>query len=41
MTKLAAVLFAATAAFAAPAFAQDSAITLRVDSGTVMSSTGG
>ncbi len=41
MTKLAAVLFAATAVFAAPAFAQDSSITLRVDSGTVMSSTGG
>ena len=41
MTKLAAILFAASAAFAAPVFAQDSAITLRVDSGTVMSSTGG
>lgn len=41
MTKLAAVLLAASAAFAAPAFADDSGITLRVDSGTVMSSTGG
>ena len=41
MTKLAAILFAASAASAAPVFAQDSAITLRVDSGTVMSSTGG
>lgn len=41
MTKFAAVLLAASAAFAAPAFAQDSSITLRVDSGTVMSSTGG
>ena len=41
MTKFAAVLFAASAAFAAPAFAQDSAITLRVDSGSVMTSAGG
>ncbi len=41
MTKFAAILLAASAAFAAPAFAQDSSITLRVDSGTVMSSTGG
>ena len=41
MTKFAAVLLAASAAFTAPAFAQDSSITLRVDSGTVMSSTGG
>lgn len=41
MTKFAAVLLAASAAFAAPAFAQDSSITLRVDSGTVMSSSGG
>ena len=41
MTKFAAVLLAASAAFAAPAFAQDSSITLRVDSGSVMSSTGG
>lgn len=40
MIKLATVLLAA-AAFSAPAFAQDSSITLRVDSGTVMSSTGG
>ena len=41
MTKFAAVLLAASAVFAAPAFAQDSSITLRVDTGTVMSSTGG
>lgn len=41
MTKFAAVLLVASAAFAAPAFAQDSSITLRVDSGSVMSSTGG
>lgn len=42
MTKFAAILLAASAAFAAPAFAQDgSAITLRVDTGSVMSSNGG
>ena len=42
MTKFAAILLAASAAFAAPAFAQDnSSITLRVDTGSVMSSTGG
>lgn len=41
MTKFSAVLLAACAAFTAPAFAQDSSITLRVDSGTVMSSSGG
>ena len=41
MTKFAAVLIAVTSAFAAPAFAQDSGITLRVDSGSVMTSAGG
>lgn len=41
MIKLATVLFAASVAFAAPAFAQDQSVTLRVDSGSVMSSTGG
>lgn len=41
MNKVAAVLLSLSAAFAAPAFAQDGAITLRVDSGTVMASNGG
>ena len=41
MKKYAAIVFAAATAFAAPAFAQDGATTLRVDSGTVMTSTGG
>lgn len=41
MNKLAATLFAASVMFTAPAFAQDSSITLRVDSGTVMASNGG
>lgn len=41
MTKFAAFLLATSAAFAAPAFAQDDSITLRVDAGSVMSSTGG
>lgn len=41
MTKLAAVLIAVSSAFAAPAFAQDGNITLRVDSGSVMTSAGG
>ena len=41
MNKLAASLFAASVMFSAPAFAQDSSITLRVDSGTVMASNGG
>jgi hypothetical protein len=40
MRKLA-PLFLAAAAFAAPAFAQDAAVTLRVDAGTAMASTGG
>jgi hypothetical protein len=41
MTKLTVILLAACAAFATPAFAQDDrGITLRVDAGTVMSSTG-
>jgi hypothetical protein len=39
MRKFAALLIAA--AFAAPAFAQDAPVTLRVDSGTAMASTGG
>lgn len=41
MKKFAAIVFAAATAFAAPAFAKDDNITLRVDSGTVMTSTGG
>ena len=42
MSKFATLLIAASAAFAAPAFAQnDAGILLRVDSGTVLSSTGG
>lgn len=41
MTKFAAVLFAASVAFAAPAFAQDQNATLQIDSGSVMVSTGG
>lgn len=42
MTKLAAVLLAASVAFAAPAFAQDSGTaTLQVESGSIMTSTGG
>jgi hypothetical protein len=41
MSKLAAALFAVTVAFAAPVFAQDQSITLRVDSGTALTSTGG
>ncbi|WP_374555902.1 hypothetical protein [Thermomonas sp.] len=42
MTKLAAALFAASVAFATPAFAQDSGTaTLRVESGSIMTSTGG
>lgn len=41
MTKLAVAMLVASAAFAAPTFAQDSSITLRVDSGTVMTSAGG
>ena len=41
MKKFAATVFAAAAAFAAPAFAQDGTASLRVDSGTVMVSTGG
>jgi hypothetical protein len=41
MNKFAASLFAAAVMFSAPAFAQDSTITLRVDSGTVMASNGG
>ena len=41
MNKLAASLFAASVMFSAPAFAQDSSITLRVDSGSVMASNGG
>ena len=42
MMKFATLLIAASAAFAAPAFAQnDAGILLRVDSGTVLSSTGG
>lgn len=42
MTKLAAVLFAASVAFAAPAFAQDSGTaTLQVENGSIMTSTGG
>ena len=41
MKKFAAVLIAASSALAAPAFAQDGSITLRVDSGSVMTSAGG
>lgn len=43
MSKIAAALFAVTVAFAAPAFAQgqDQSIKLRVDAGTVLTSTGG
>lgn len=42
MTKLAALLLAASVAFAAPAFAQDSgSATLKVESGSIMTSTGG
>ncbi|RYE54847.1 MAG: hypothetical protein EOP18_06825 [Rhizobiaceae bacterium] len=42
MSKFTTVLIAASALFAAPAFAQNDAnIVLRVDSGTVLSSTGG
>lgn len=41
MTKFAAIVFAAATAFAAPAFAQEGTATLRVDSGTVMTSNGG
>lgn len=41
MTKFAAVLIAASVAFAAPAFAQDQNVTLQIDSGSVMASTGG
>ncbi|QNN69247.1 hypothetical protein [Thermomonas carbonis] len=43
MSKLAAALIAVTVAFAAPAFAQDQiqAITLRIDAGTALTSTGG
>lgn len=40
MIKFATILIAA-AAFSAPAFAQDTNITLRVDSGSAMASTGG
>lgn len=42
MTKIAAVLLAAAAAFATPAFAQDTvSATLQVESGSIMTSTGG
>lgn len=41
MTKFSAVLLAASVAFAAPAFAQDQNVTLQIDSGSVMASTGG
>lgn len=41
MTKFTAVLIAASVAFAAPAFAQDQNVTLQIDSGSVMASTGG
>ena len=41
MKKYAAIMFAAATVFAAPAFAQDGTATLRVDSGTVMTSNGG
>lgn len=42
MTKFAAVVLAASVAFAAPAFAQDNgSVTLKVDSGSVMTSNGG
>lgn len=41
MKKLAVALLVASSAFAAPAFAQDGSVTLRVNSGTVMTSVGG
>ena len=41
MKKYAAIMFAAATVFAAPAFAQEGPTTLRVDSGTVMTSNGG
>ena len=41
MKKYAAIVFAAATAFAAPAFAQDGTATLRIDSGTAMTSNGG
>jgi hypothetical protein len=41
MTKIAAVLLATSLAFTAPAFAQDQNVTLQIDSGSVMASTGG
>ncbi len=41
MKKFATVLFAAAAVFSAPTIAQDGPVTLRIDSGSAMSSTGG